>query len=226
MPHFPKVAFQILNYTPPCNTPSQWTKVRVPWFEGFRDWKHNTPSQRTKVRVFSTGREGPLSRELSKCSQRMEKMLVMLCTHNVGEGRSLIFTMFTNVKNAIMWLDRRNGRCMHYHGLDNQWMESLLKMCIYSWGLGRGITMMPSYAHKHIMSEGCCLRNRWCELGFRLDDHVISSKVLVILISGTSGVGWLCLDHSSGVVGWNGFFYPFYFPYFYVILVYWLVIDS
>ena len=48
----------------------------------------------------------------------------MLCTHNVGEGRSLIFTlvkgMLTILKKGLMRLDRRNNKCMHYDDLDNQ----------------------------------------------------------------------------------------------------------
>ena len=51
-------------------------------------------------------------------------LTVVSCTHNVGEGRSLIFTLvkviFTNVRMKLMSLDRRNDRCMHYHDLDNQ----------------------------------------------------------------------------------------------------------
>ena len=89
--------------------------------------------------------------------------------------------------------------------------------------------MRPSYPHKHITSEGCCLRHRWCGLGFCHDDRVNLFQGIShpnIRQYKMSMVGWLCLDHTSGVVGWNRFFYPIYFPSFYFILFYWLVIDS
>ena len=53
-----------------------------------------------------------------------------------------------------MWLDRRNDRCMHYHDLDNQWMESLLKRHIYSRGIGKGINMRSLAT---LISTLCCL---------------------------------------------------------------------
>ena len=83
--------------------------------------------------------------------------------------------------------------------------------------------MRLSYPHKDITSEGCCRRHRWCRLGFRLDDRVYLFQGIShpnIQRYGRSVVGWLCLDHSSRVVGWNGFFDPFYFPSFYFVLVY------
>ena len=67
---------------------------------------------------------------------------------------------------------------MHCHDLDNQWIESLLERHIYSRGLGTSINMRPSYPHKHITLES---RHR--------DDHIISSKVLVILIFGGWDIG-------------------------------------
>ena len=100
---------------------------------------------------------------------------------------------------------------MHYHDLDNQLMESLLERHIYSRGLGKGINMRLSYPHKDIMSEGCCLRHRWCGLGFCLDDRVYFFQGIShpnIRWYETSVVGWQCLDHISGMVEWNGFFYP------------------
>ena len=63
---------------------------------------------------------------------------------------------------------------------------------------------MLSYPHKDIMSEGCCLRHRWCGLGFRHDDRVnlfLCINHPNIRWYGTSVVGWLCLDHNSG---WSG----------------------
>ena len=78
--------------------------------------------------------------------------------------------------------------------------------------------MRPSYTHKHITLEGCCLRHRWCGLGFCHDDCVNLFQGIShpnIRQYKMSMVGWLCLDHTSGVVGWNRFFYPIYFPSFY-----------
>ena len=106
------------------------------------------------------------------------------------------------LKRGLMWLDRRNDRCMHYHDLDNQWIESLLERHIYSRGLGRGINMRLSYPHKDITLEGCRLRHRWCGLGFGHNDHVYLFQGIShpnIQRYGTSVVGWLCLDHSLGV---------------------------
>mgnify|MGYP006889241620 CR=1 FL=1 len=63
---------------------------------------------------------------------------------------------------------------MHYHDLDNQ-----------EW---RGINMRLSYPHKDITLEDCCLRHRWCGLGFGHDDCVnIFLGILVILIHGGMG---------------------------------------
>ena len=78
----------------------------------------------------------------------------------------------------------------------------------------KGINMRLSYPHRDITSEGFCRRHRWCGLGFRLDDRVYLFQGIShsnIRQYGTSVVGWLCLDHSSGVVGWNGLFYPIHF---------------
>ena len=61
------------------------------------------------------------------------------------------------------------------------------KTHIYSRSLGRGINTRLSYPHKDITSEGYCRRHQWCGLGFRHDDRVIFSNVLVILLSGDMG---------------------------------------
>ena len=54
--------------------------------------------------------------------RRSGRPIKVLCTHNVGEGRSPIFAlvkgMFTIIKKGT--LDRTNDMCMHYHDLDNQ----------------------------------------------------------------------------------------------------------
>ena len=73
--------------------------------------------------------------------------------------------------------------------------------------------MRLSYPHKDITSKACYLGHRWCGLGFRHDDRVNlfqGTSHPNIRWYGMSVVGWLCLDQSSGVVRWNGFFYPFY----------------
>ena len=67
--------------------------------------------------------------------------------------------------------------------------------------------MRLTYPHKHIMSEGCCDTHQWCGLGFCHDDRVNLFQGIShpnIQQYGTSMVGWLCLDHSSGVVGGIG----------------------
>ena len=83
--------------------------------------------------------------------------------------------------------------------------------------------MRLNFPHEDITSKDYCLRHRWCGLGFRHNDHVNLFQGIShpnIWQYGMSVVGWLCLDHSSGVVMWNGLFYPIYFLSFYVILVY------
>ena len=104
-------------------------------------------------------------------------------------------------------MDRTNDMCMHYHDLDNQWIEGLLERRIYSRGLGKGINMRLSYPHRDITSEGCCRRHRWCGLGFCLEDRVYLFQCIShpnIRRYGTLVVGWLCLDHSLWVVGCVG----------------------
>ena len=119
--------------------------------------------------------------------------------------------MFTIIKKGTNdWIEWMICACT----INNQWIESLLERHIYSRGLGKGINMRLSYPYRDITSKGCCRRHRWWGLGFRLDDRVYLFQGVShpnIRRYGTSVVGWLCLDHSSGVVGWNGFFYPIYY---------------
>ena len=126
-------------------------------------------------------------------------------------------------------MDRRNDRCMHYHDFDKKWTESLLLKHIYSRGLWRIINMSLATIIKHVMAEYWSIKTpmvlarllvqQLCYL-FQGASHpsICQSRTLV--------VDWLCLDHSLGVVGRNGFFYPIYSPFVYFNFVYWLVIYS
>ena len=117
--------------------------------------------------------------------------------------------MFTNIRKGQMWLDRMNDKCMHYHDMDKKWIESPLEKHVYSRGLGRSINMRPSYPNKtHYVTKATFLRHQWCGLGFR---HYLfqGTSHPNICPYGTSVVGWLCLDHSSGLVEWIRFFYQY-----------------
>ena len=122
--------------------------------------------------------------------------------------------MLTNVRKRQIWLDRGNDRCVQYHELHNQRMESLLEKHIYSRGIGRSINMTSNYPHKtHYVGR---LKSWDIVVWARL-----SSGWPCYLFLGTSYpnihqygmlmIGWPCLEHSSGLVGRIMFFYPFTF---------------
>ena len=97
--------------------------------------------------------------------------------------------MFTNVRNKLMW---------QVHALTTNEWRVFLERHIYSRSRGRNIMMRFTYSHKHIKSEGCGLRHRWCGLGFRHDDRINLFQGIRypnIHWYGMSMVGWLCFDH-------------------------------
>ena len=121
----------------------------------------------------------------------------MLCTHNASEGRWRLCSLMLE---RDIWLDRRNERCMHSHDLDNQQMESFLKSHIHSRGLGRGINMRHNYPQKtHYIGRHLNTPVVWARLSSQWECYLFQGiSHPNIHQYGTSVVGWLCLDHSSG----------------------------